>query len=1271
MSTIRTALSLTFFALLVTAQAQQIAQLKSSIQEVQLVNLPQLDNQLLLQQELAARAPGRPPRFAETHIVDISPATHGKWTDTPSGESVWRLRLRSASAHSLNLGFDHYVMPEGGQLLLFSPDQQRIIGPFTPSNNQPHTQLWTPNLDGEELVIEVQVPTAKRQELQLHLFSVNHDFVGFSQLLSGSCNLDVICGAADGWSIVDHYRDIIQSVGLYALNGNTTCTGFLVNNARNDCTPYFMTAAHCGVQAGNAPSMVVYWNFQNSTCRQPGSPASGGNGDGSLALFSTGSTLRVRHTPTDVVLVELSQPVPEAANAFYAGWNIAAQTPQDTVIAVHHPSLDEKRISFEFDPTYPGSWGSGSTNIPTGNHIVVPDWDIGTTEGGSSGSPLFNRFRQVVGQLHGGAASCNNNSYDSYGWIYYSWLGGGTPLTSLRPWLDPDNTGLQEINGRWARLCSYSVEPLIANRTICAPDTALYPIAVSENFEGPVNLTLTGLPANAVASFSANPASPGDTITLAILNTETITPGSYTFTLTGADTANSNSSFLFLSVNNGIPDAPQLLSPEDGLIGASVAPNFTWNTQQPGTRYEFQLATDPAFSNIVGAVADLSANAITNQVLSDNATFYWRVRATSVCGTGNWSDTRSFTTAVTICSAKTATGLPITIPSSGTPTVNSSIAIAAPGVVAGVKITGLDIRHTWVGDIRARLVSPQGTSVILFDRLGVPNTNFGCNGDNLFLTFYDAAPNTAQQLEGTCSTTPPAASGSFQPVDPLITFAGEPATGTWTLVVNDFVNQDGGSIQAWNLEICTSLPHEAALFPTNTAFNLCVGDTATIEFGIGTAFNGPSVPVQITGASFELSNDNPGPGDILTARVWGFNNAGNVTISLIGGSGQQTDTVAINVNVNTVPDAAMVLAPANNAVNVARNTTLTWSQVPGATMYRVLLSTDSLFSNPSIQEVSANTLSVQNLIFATTYFLRIEAMNECGWSTPAAASRFTVVPDLSFSAGPAAVTTCNTGTATYNINPGPGFRTPFTFSVSATGPGTTMPQLNFTQQGNQWTGAVSNLVFLPRGNYQLSILLSDSLGQTGTATTTLIVQTAPDLPSMTLPANNAVIMTQTPQLSWAASTGANGYTIDIARDDAFSDIVLTTSQAQTTYTVQQPLAAGDYYWRVTATNDCGNATAAPFRFNVMPSAAITLAGTRLQIAPNPTADFVVVQWLGQRPGDWSAKLLSMQGTVLQQRTMGAAEQHIQLDLSAWPAGTYILVLTTGTESSSYRIVKNQ
>ncbi len=147
------------------------------IAELDQFTLPLLDNKLLLAEELERRAPGIAPRFAETFEVDINPSTDGAWERSSNGNDVWRFRIHSKGAKSLNLGFSKYNMPPGGSLILYSSNYERILGPFTPADNEEHEELWTPVVDGDDLIIEVQLPAEQKSNLQLQLKSINHDFI--------------------------------------------------------------------------------------------------------------------------------------------------------------------------------------------------------------------------------------------------------------------------------------------------------------------------------------------------------------------------------------------------------------------------------------------------------------------------------------------------------------------------------------------------------------------------------------------------------------------------------------------------------------------------------------------------------------------------------------------------------------------------------------------------------------------------------------------------------------------------------------------------------------------------------------------------------------------------------------------------------------------------------------------------------------------------------------------------------------------------------------
>ena len=290
-----------FLCLHVYAQPhQKLAKTALPLSKVERISLPKVNNKLLKAKELKERekTKSRAIQFAESIEVNINPQTHGTWENLKKGKAVWRLQIHSANALSLNLGFSQFFLPKNAEFFIYTPNHETILGPFTASDNDLHKQLWTPIIEGDEVVLELQIARESLSELALELGTVNHDFMGFGQkLLSGSCNLDVLCGAADGFPRVDDYRDIIRSAAAYSIGGTLACSGALINNARNDCTPYFLTADHCGVRNNNAASVVVYWNYQNSVCRQPFSPESGAPGDGSLDDFNSGSTFRATYGP--------------------------------------------------------------------------------------------------------------------------------------------------------------------------------------------------------------------------------------------------------------------------------------------------------------------------------------------------------------------------------------------------------------------------------------------------------------------------------------------------------------------------------------------------------------------------------------------------------------------------------------------------------------------------------------------------------------------------------------------------------------------------------------------------------------------------------------------------------------------------------------------------------------------------------------------------------------------------------------------------------------
>lgn len=760
-----------------------------SLDRVPLIDMPPVDNAALLREEQQRASPGVAPRFALPIPVDLSPANSGRWETLADGTRLWRLRLRSAGALSLNLGFGRYHMPEGGQLRLYTPDGAVVRGPFTAADNEAHGQLWTPLLTGEEIVVEAQVPAASADQLVLNLTSVNHGFVEFGHLpTSGSCNLDVVCGAADGYPQVDAWRDQIRAVAAISTGGSIFCTGFLVNNTAQDLKPYFMTANHCGVTVSNAPSLVTYWNFQNSVCRPPGSPASGGPGDGSLSQFNTGAFFRATYSPSDFTLVELDDPINPAYNVHWAGWD-ATSGDATSAVGIHHPNGDEKRISFEDQPTTTTSY-LGTAVPGDGTHVRVIDWDLGTTEPGSSGSPLFNQDHRIVGQLHGGYAACGNNDSDWYGRFSVSWNGGGSSATRLKDWLDPLNSGALTLDGRdQSPDFTLTVSPTAQN--VCLPGNAQYTVTITSRtgFADPVTLSASGNPG--AAAFSPNPVTPPPNGSAnSLLTVSGFGPGAYPFAVVGVSGSLTHQANVTLAAFSGEPGATTLLAPADGSTGQSTLPTFTWSAASQAASYRLQVATDPGFANLVINQSGLTNISYTPAApLAYDTVYYWRVVADNACGAGSWSSTWAFRTAVSGCTTYPSSDVPQLITDYAT--VDSLLTVPDAVVITDVDVHIGRIDHTWDADLDIYLLHPDATSVEL-------STDNGGSGDNFVDTVFDDEASTSITAGSAPFT------GRFQPEGSLAALDGKPANGVWRLRIGDDAGGDTGTLHAWSLTVCST-----------------------------------------------------------------------------------------------------------------------------------------------------------------------------------------------------------------------------------------------------------------------------------------------------------------------------------------------------------------------------------------------------------------------------------------------------------------------------------
>jgi len=387
-----------------------------------------------------------------------------------AGETVRRLRISSTGAYSLGIWFETFFLTPGASLSIYHPKGHKLLGPLTHIHNKGFGSLMVQSLPGDELILEFRT-CDKKTENFLTIGSVYYDFMNLPNILkeksamgygsSGLCNIDINCSEGEAW------QQTKKSVCKITYNG-WLCTGTLMNNVKEDGTPYLLTANHCISTDFDANNAVFYFNYENEVCGGTQEP---------LPQTLSGATL-VATAPEqrlDFSLLKLSVLPPPHYDVYYAGWN-ADSTTAGKGVSIHHPQGDVKKIS---SPRYEPVTGNYGAGYDDNSHWQITEWEAGTTEGGSSGSPLFDHQHRVVGDLTGGDASCSYNYNDFYAKMSLSWDTYSSPENQLKTWLNNWKlpivkwNGLRPFDSIPSRLSTYTLnDTLIHLKWAAAMDTA-------------------------------------------------------------------------------------------------------------------------------------------------------------------------------------------------------------------------------------------------------------------------------------------------------------------------------------------------------------------------------------------------------------------------------------------------------------------------------------------------------------------------------------------------------------------------------------------------------------------------------------------------------------------------------------------------------------------------------------------------------------------------------------------------------------------------------
>lgn len=404
---------------------------------------------------------GAPLAVSTLIDTNLSIDNAGEWLTLPGGETIWRLRLQAKGALAMMLYYDTFYIPEGGKLFIYNAEKTHLLGAYTSQTNPTGKAFATEFVAGDDITLEYEPPlSGEKARLAIGQvgYGYNHLYVSERAKTgpgtSASCMVNINCEEGDEWQ--DEKNGVCQLVEKIGKTGYL-CSGSLVNNTAKDMKPYILSAYHCTEDYDNGliasaeelNQWVFYFHFEHTGCE---------NTSDVVAHKTMTGCKRVVSIPidggSDGLLLLLNDRIPTDYNVYFNGWD-RSDVPATSGVGIHHPSGDYMKIStFGNYPVETVTWLD--VNNITGREKA--HWNVvfdrtsngyGVTEGGSSGSPLFNENRQIVGTLTGGNSTCRlTTGSNIYGKLSYHWNKYSQADTArMDIWLDPENTGVMTLPG--------------------------------------------------------------------------------------------------------------------------------------------------------------------------------------------------------------------------------------------------------------------------------------------------------------------------------------------------------------------------------------------------------------------------------------------------------------------------------------------------------------------------------------------------------------------------------------------------------------------------------------------------------------------------------------------------------------------------------------------------------------------------------------------------------------------------------------------------------
>ncbi len=631
--------------------------------DVDKVVLQPRDMKYVLNEEEKLAKNGTLPHIGYSLSTDISMANSGTWTDLPEGGRIWQVQIKAPSALAQVVYYDNFNLPVGTKLFLYNEDKTQILGAYTWYNNDPSGVFANELIYGDVVNLEYYEPARVMGKPSIHINQIGYIYRGVTinkntnwTEPSDACEININCSpVGDNWQ--DEKKGVARIL-VTTPQGQGWCTGSLVNNTNQNCTPYFLTAWHCyeDATATQLNQWIFYFNYEASGCTTPSTEPTSNS--------MTGASLKAKASingGSDFILLQLNQTVPTNYNPYMNGWN-RANSVTGPGVGIHHPMSSIKKIS-TFNSATTSTYSGSATNAHWKIIWVSNSNGWGVTEGGSSGSPIFDANSRIVGTLTGGSSYCSTQSSpDYYGKVYYHWdqNAGGT-TTQLKTWLDPTTSGVTVLDGKNCGTTTAPVANFVGTPTTVNPGqsvvftnlstgtitsyswsfpggtpstaTGVGPHTVTYNTLGVYNASLTvGTPSNTMTKTNYITVTNGSTYTCDTLMASSFTSGTCNLSIYYADATPYDSGYV--SGQNAYLDKEKAML-YTGATAGTISDVFVMYGLKKGTTgnssVKIYSSNAGAPGNLLGTSATIVKSAIdtTNQGINFNNKYHFSTPITT------------------------------------------------------------------------------------------------------------------------------------------------------------------------------------------------------------------------------------------------------------------------------------------------------------------------------------------------------------------------------------------------------------------------------------------------------------------------------------------------------------------------------------------------------------------------------------------------------------------------------------------------------------------